>query len=236
MFWALTGDPLAYPKTLQGNWGREPGLPRLPFFSSDGVTSLWLNLLAVWLGLGCGGVCLGLLVRWVRARRGRAESAPALSPAVVFSLAYCCCVALVTIFVFRSDVANSARYIFATPFFVVLLGHVARMAPWPPRTYWLIGTVAVTTVAALGFPQVPGFAVGEALWYVGLTVAYGVVTVGSRQWRWGADALLLLYAFNLLMQFHLLDSFLTVLLGRMTCLPTLLPTGTPVLLARKFAL
>lgn len=209
MHWKLSGDPLAYTKALKATWGRELGLPKLPFFTTGGVTSLWVDMLAIWVGLGCGGCCAWLGWKWLKSRpvSGDVPQA-ALSPATVFSLGYCFSVALVMLFVSRSDMANYARYTFATPFFVVLLWQLAQLPPWSARTYWLLGAAALSTILTLGFPNVPGFTPWQALWYVGLTVLYMLVVLRARQWRWGADALLLLYVFNLVMQLHFLDSFL----------------------------
>jgi hypothetical protein len=202
-----TGEPFGFIKAHKF-WGHVLSWPNWPLYATTGVNMLWLEAIAMAIGLAAAGVCLALLIRagWQWARRTELVYP---SPAVVFSLAYSVCALLFIVFFQKGNVANLARYILATPFLVVLLWQVSQWPLWPARYYLAVvaGLALVWTIFG-AYTHFPAFSFGQTLWYFGLTTAYVLAYLGLRQWRYGREMVILLYMFNLIIQLHLMESLL----------------------------
>ena len=201
-----TGEPWGF-ILAQKHWNHRWQWPHLPFMTPSGIHLLWLDGLALWLGLVALGACAWLGWRWLR--RGR-RPLPAVPPAVVFSLGYCVSVTLFVLSHQGGSIWNIGRYLLATPFLVVLVAGLGRLPAWPGRFY------AYAAAAALGVWQLLGaftlefdsFTRGQSCWYFGLTTLYLLAYLALRQLRWQREVIVLLYVFNLVVQLHLLEGFL----------------------------
>ena len=202
-----TGEPFGFIKAHKF-WGHVFSVPDDALSATTGINMLWLEAASLVLGLAAMGICAGLV--WQGIRRGarhRALHHP--SPAVIFSLGYVVCATLFIIFFQHGNLANLSRYIMATPFMVVLLWQLSRLPAWPPLVYALIAASTLLVWPLFGaYSRFPGFTTGQAVWYFGLVTAYILGYLGWRQWPYGREILLVLYVFNLIIQLHLLDSFL----------------------------
>jgi hypothetical protein len=202
-----TGEPFGFIKAHK-HWGHVLSWPVWPLHATTGINMLWLEALALAIGLAAAGICLGLVGRIFRQWARRTELAYP-SPAVVFALAYSVCALLFIVFFQRGNVANLARYILATPFLVMLLWQVSRWPVWPGRRYAAVaGGLALVWPLFGAYTHFPAFNLSQTLWYFGLTTGYALAYLGWRQWRYGREMVVLLYVFNLLMQVHLLQSLL----------------------------
>lgn len=208
MQWQQVGEPFAF-ALAQRFWGHFLQMPVFPLTDPSGINVLWLDALALWLGVAAVGLCCGLAWRWLRQVRG-GETAAALPPQVVFALGYCVSVFLFILLYQAGSVWNIGRYIFTTPFFVVLVVYLSSRPAWPWRRYLLIAAASMLLWQAFGAYTLDfdTYTTPQALWYFGLVTAYLLAYLAWRQLRWQAEVTMLLYVFNLVMLLHLLEGFL----------------------------
>lgn len=197
------------------HWGHKLQVPHLPLISL-GVHELWLDALAFWVGGAAAASCVGAAIRvigqWHSATAASVwQRLPTLptSPAVVFSLGYCACAAGFTLLLQGGNISNTGRYILATPFIVVLVNFISTTLPWSRTRYGvLLGSAALLWTFFGAFGQMPTFTPGQSIWYFGLTTIYLTIYLATYQFRWSREAMLPLYVLNLVLQLHLLNSFL----------------------------
>jgi hypothetical protein len=214
LHWQATGNALALFNSYQ-HWGHEinwrlPGL----LHSAAGVPMLALDLLALLTMLLATVAALGLGIRWLLGwfRPGLAGAAP--SRAVVFSLGYCVGIAAFMVLYQAGDLANSSRYVLATPFFGVLLAQLPRWQSLKrsARWAWVIGAGSLIVVLAVwcGWPfRFPGFFPGEAVFYFAVWAVYvGLYLVAFSAWRYDREVRTALYILNVVYQMVLLNLFL----------------------------
>lgn len=205
------GEPFGFIKAHK-HWGHVLSRPGWPLHATTGINMLWLEALAIAVGLAAVGVCLRTVVRAARQWSQRLEQEYP-SPAVVFALGYAVCALLFVVFFQGGNVANLARYILATPFLVVLFWQVSRWPAWSGRRYAAVAVGLGLVWPIFGaYTRFPAFSFGQTLWYFGLTTAYALGYLGWRQWRYGREIVVLLYVFNLIVQLHLLESILQMYL------------------------
>lgn len=161
--WKQTGEPWGF-ILAQKHWGHTLGWVKFPLIDPSGINVLWLDALALWVGLAAISVCCWLGWHWLMQARGRADL-PLVRPEVVFSLGYCVSVTLFILLYQGGSLWNIGRYIFATPFFVVLLGNLAQQPTWPWRRYLLIGAVTLLLWQVFGIytEQFDNFSIGHAV-------------------------------------------------------------------------
>lgn len=202
-----TGEAFGFIKAHK-HWSHVLSWPQWPLHATTGINMLWLEALAMALGLAAAGLCLYLVIRTQRQWAHRL-ALPYPSPAVVFSLGYAVCALLFVVFFQKGNVANLARYILATPFLVVLFWQVSQLPRWSGRRYAAVAVGLGLVWPLFGaYTRFPAFSLGQTLWYFGLTTAYALGYLGWRQWRYGREIVMLLYMFNLIVQLHLLESIL----------------------------
>lgn len=207
---AQTGEWLGFYKA-QRHWFHWWRMPGFPLHSSAGILMLWLDALSI--GTATCAVLGTVYLLASRAWQFRHRVAsPAVPRVVLFSLVYCACAGIFTVFQQGGDLANSSRYILGTPFFAVLLWAAWQRAHhW--RT-WAVGAGLVLGVACLfGYPsRFDGFWPGQATWYFGLLDCYvaALLAAGGTPVRWALQRELsgAVYLFNVLMQVLLLNWFL----------------------------
>lgn len=205
--WWQAGEPFGFIKAHK-HWGHVLQVPTWPLTATTGIDMLWLEAVALFVGVLAMGVCGGLALRVAR-RWAERRTLVYPSPAVVFSLGYSVCATLFIVAFQGGNVANLARYLFATPFAVVLLWQLSQLPPWPRSIYWGVAAgTGLLWVIFGAYTHFPSFSPGQTVWYFGLISAYILLYLGLRQWRYGREATMVLYFFNLVMQLHLLDSFL----------------------------
>ena len=207
---AQAGEWLGFYK-VQRQWYHWWRMPDFPLRSSAGILMLWLDALSI----GTASFSVLSIVYLLASRAwlvGCRAGGPAVPRVVLFSLVYCACAGIFTVFQQGGDVANSSRYVLGTPFFAVLLWAAWQRAHhW--RT-WAVGAGLVLGVACLfGYPsRFDGFWPGQATWYFGLLGAYVAVLLaaGGTRPRWSFQRELsgAVYLFNVLMQVLLLSWFL----------------------------
>jgi hypothetical protein len=126
-----TGVWFAYFKHQADLWGRKFSMPELPFSSSLGPTFLWLNALALFTGIVALVLALKIVYNWL------AKNIPCTDKGLVLSALYIAALAMVNIFFNphwegKTNVFGSHRYIFASPFFFVLVYHFTRQYRYRP--------------------------------------------------------------------------------------------------------
>jgi hypothetical protein len=207
MQYQQTGEALGFIKS-QKHWSHVLQLPKHYLFTTGGINVLWLDGFALAIGLVSALAGVYLFRNRVLGWQKKTELIR-LSPAVVFSMGYCISVSLFILLFQGSNLANIARYTFATPFFAVLLWQAHRMLPLS-RSFYLWLTVGLFAFWALfgAFGGIQGFSIGQSLWYFGLLTVYVIVHLAYPQSKWGREAWGALYVFNLVIQFYLLNSFL----------------------------
>ena len=206
--WKQTGEPWGF-ILAQKHWGHRLGWINFPLMDPSGINVLWLDALALWTGLAAIGMCCWLAWRWLKQARGQ-TTLPFLPLEVVFSLGYCVCVSLFILSHQAGSLWNIGRYTFATPFFVVLVSHLAQQPAWPWRRYLLIGVATMLLWQGFGVYtwQFDNFSLGQALWYFGLVTAYLLAYLTWRHIRWQREITMILYLFNLVVLLHLLEGWL----------------------------
>lgn len=207
---AHTGEWLGFYKT-QRHWNHAWRFPRLPLHTTAGINMLWLDGISISVALAsilAGGY---LVLRRLPGGAAKRANAP-VSKAVLFSLVYCGCVGIFTVFQQDGDLANSSRYVLGTPFFAVLLWaawqHAHRWSAWV-----LVGAMLLLLACALGFPhKFEGFWPWQATWYFTLMGCYvaAFLAAGATSGRWAFQRELSgsVYLFNVLFQVFLLNWFL----------------------------
>ncbi|MBO3271874.1 hypothetical protein [Hymenobacter defluvii] len=206
--WYQTGEPWGF-VLAQQHWHHVLQWPAYPWRTASGINMLWLDGAAMWLGLLSIGICCWLFVRLLQ-RILAQRQLPAVPSIVVFALGYCVCTFSFILLFQGYSIWNASRYTIATPFFVVLVWHVSRQPAWSFKQY------AIGTLFTMVFWQMFGiytddfdnFNLGESLWYFGLLTIYIFSYVGWRQLPFRREITMILYVFNLVMQLHLLESFL----------------------------
>ncbi|WP_162910748.1 hypothetical protein [Hymenobacter oligotrophus] len=116
MHYRDTGIWLAFAQAQRQGWNIRLQVPAWPLASWGGDMMTRYESLALLVGIACASYLGYLLLR-----PGKAVSLPF---AVVFSLAYLAGVAAITVSTKGGTVASLSRYVFATPFFAVLLSWV----------------------------------------------------------------------------------------------------------------
>jgi hypothetical protein len=207
--WKTTGEPWGF-ILAQKHWGHKIGVPNIPMIDASGIDMLWLDGLAVWLGVVAIGCCCWLAWRWLKSRQQLPGGSPATPPEIVFSLGYCVCVVLFILLYQGGNIWNMARYIFATPFLVMLVAYVASQPAWAWRRYAQVAaaTMVLWQIFGIYTRGLDNFSTLEALWYFGLVTAYLLVYLGWRQLRWQREITIVIYVFNLVMLLHFLDGWL----------------------------
>lgn len=207
MQWVQTGEAFGF-ITVHQHWGHMLQIPTLPLMATTGINMLWLEAVALTIGVGAAGLCLALVLR-ARRRWAERHTLAYPSPAVVFSLGYAVCATLFIVVFQGGNLANLARYIMATPFMVVLLWQLSRLPAWPRATYGYLAVGTALLWPLFGaYTRFPNFTTGQAMWYFGLITGYILAYLGCRQWRYGREIMMVLYVFNVVIQLHLLDGFL----------------------------
>lgn len=212
------GDALAFYK-VHALWGHVWEWPLLPLHSSAGINILWLDATAlVVAGLSLVS-CLTLGIQWLLSwRTAPAPSAPTvlpLSKAVLFSLSYCVGAGYFILFYQSGDLVGLARYILASPFFVVLCWQLGELQPQRAQRLAaaVLGAGLLAVLALGGLTGFNSFYPMQALVYFGLFLLYlmAYVTVGARLTPWFREISAALYLLNCLTLLYLLDLFLHVI-------------------------
>lgn len=200
--WQQVGNPWAFAE-VQRRWDHYFRLPSLPLTDYSGIDMLWLNGLALGLGLAAAGLAAWLL------RQALRRQAPTLPLEVVFSLGYFASGGLFILFFQGGSIWNASRYLFTTPFLMVLAGYLATQPAWPWRRYALLGGLVLVYCSAFGlFTNFSSFTLGQALWYFGVLTAYLLLYLAWRQLRWQGEATMLLYTTNIVLLLHLLNNLM----------------------------
>ncbi|UOG73109.1 hypothetical protein MTX78_13340 [Hymenobacter tibetensis] len=203
------GDAWAFYK-VHSLWGQTFKEPTFPFHSSAGINVLWLDSFGLLIALCSMVFCLGLGYKWLLSGRKKFHGVVFPSRAVLFSLGYCFGAGFFIIFYQGGDLVGLARYILASPFFVVLLWQIWQL---PPRQkVWLVGLLFVIyllVVSSLGgLWEFNSFYPRQAILYYALFFIYVVIhlAVSSNSIPWYREMATGLYLVNLLLliYFHVL--------------------------------
>ena len=207
-----TGEPLAFFKGI-AHWKhvlRFP--PRLPFYTDPGTPLFWLDALALFVQIGSALTVLTLLGRWlINLVRGTAWDRPPLT--LRFALGYFFGTAFYVMAYQESNMVGANRYVFATPYFAVLMTYAWHWTRTSPRwRHWVAGGGLLGLVAGavlFGFPyKFDNFLPGEVIVYLGLMALYALLWIVSQQEPLRREITTGLCLFNLVMQGFLLNLFL----------------------------
>ncbi|SDY15366.1 hypothetical protein [Hymenobacter psychrophilus] len=214
------GDALAFYK-VHALWGHIWQPPLLPLHSSAGINVLWLDATALVVAglslLSCLVLGLHWLTSWRTTPTATAVAAQALPPskAVLFSLSYCVGAGYFIVFYQAGDLVGLARYVLASPFFVVLFWQLGQLPRQRARQLAaaVLGAGLLAVLALGGLGGFNSFYPGQALVYFGLFLLYllAYVAVGARLTPWFREAGTALYLVNCLVMLYLLDLFLHVI-------------------------
>lgn len=112
--------------STQSAWNRTFAIPSLPFTTWDEARLIWLDGLGLIIALSALSLLLGITINKIkRPKKLR-------NPELIFSLGYLGCMGLITLFFSVVDaVVGTAfyslnRFVFATPFFMVLIIYVLK--------------------------------------------------------------------------------------------------------------
>lgn len=206
------GDAWAFYK-VHSLWQHTFRLPEFPLHSSAGIDVLWLDAFALLVAMCSLLGCLLLGSRWLTSiitKKYKGAGFP--SKAVLFSLGYCVGAGFFILFYQGGDLVGLARYILATPFFVVLLWHTwnqpLQQKRWLVAAVLGIGLVIMWGLGGLG--QFNSFYPRQAAGYFTLLllyiVAYVAVTSGVVPWYRELTAGLYIVNMLFIIYFHLLFS------------------------------
>lgn len=212
--WYQTGEWFAFLKAgAQWNDHKFGWPTSLVFYSSAGTPIFWLDSLGFLTGIGSG---LAVLITggWWLLGLIRRQPMPTISPEVCFALGYLFGLTFLAIGYQNGDLMGNNRYVFATPFAMVLLSHGWRyLVTVPKYPLWQLGTLAlvalVTAGLLFGFPsRFDNFSPGETALYFGLMIAYALAMLLSQSGPLRRELTAGLVIANMLMQGFVLNLFL----------------------------
>lgn len=154
---ADTGDWLGF-YTAQSGWGNKPGWLTFPFGSWGGNDIVRLDAVAMFFGLFISGALL-----WHALAKIELINVP--RSIRVLSFTSLISVTLIVLVLRHGQLFSLNRFIFCTPYFLVLL-HVARSSvSWIPRMHWMVMFLLLEAFFALfgSFVHIQNF-----LWFTGL--------------------------------------------------------------------
>ncbi len=216
--WYQTGVWFAYIKAQTMFWGHAIHWPKFPLVTWEGARLLWLDGTAFLFCLAPLPWCIWLLAK-VFSKKTR-ESFAVPSRSIIFSA-----VALVMtgIFILLSNpyagkegtsLLSLNRYVYATPFLVLMLWHYQRS---PQFRTWAILLIILATVAAWLFlflgdlPYLKTYklpAMKEIVYFTMMTLYFtGYVLLNREKWR--KELRISYYWLNMVLQLAMFDTFLS---------------------------
>ncbi|GAB3827453.1 SulP family inorganic anion transporter [Hymenobacter jeollabukensis] len=204
------GDALAF-YNVHSLWGHKFHLPETLLNDSAGINVLWLDLAALVVVVVALVACLALGVRWLLGLGKAHTDAPRLSKAVLFSLGYAVGAGYFIVFYQNPDIVGLSRYIFASPFFFVILAWAWQYQQTQPRLWLGVLTACVLVATLVGWPwYFDNFMPLEATWYFVLFTLYclAFLFIGKADFRWYRELSVGLYGINLLALVYMLNLFL----------------------------
>ena len=200
------GDAWAFYK-VHSLWGQAFQEPTYPLHSSAGINVLWLDSFGLLIALCSLVCCLVLGCKWLLSGHRKFQGAVFPSRAVLFSLGYCFGAGFFIVFYQAGDLVGLARYILASPFFIVLLWQAWQL---PSRQKaWLVSLVFgvwLLVVSSLGgLWEFNSFYPKQAICYFALLFLYIMtyLAVGSKSIPWYREMATGLYLINLLFLIYL---------------------------------
>lgn len=208
--WCVTGVWFAFNKA-EAQWNHHLAVPQLPFTSNGNDSVLLLDGLALLVGVVAGIWALGAIAQVLRRQR------PTPNPVVLFSAVFLATTVFNTVIVAPITLTNQSslmslhRYVFSTPFFLILLNEfLPRQRPAPRTVLLVLGGVLLLT-AVLGMLGTRAFEldvlrlVVPGFLYAGVILAYSALwLLASRKWGW-----LTLYFSSLALQLFYLYTYTT---------------------------
>ncbi|MCS7078318.1 MAG: hypothetical protein NZ455_16520 [Bacteroidia bacterium] len=210
--WQQTGRWFAFIHALK-KWGTnvEIGFLKIPFYTWDKQKIMFIDLLAVWVGI-ISGIWLSVkLLQYLMPKiniHPRLKNVPNLGKVELFSLTYLFLVAFFALFV-KKEFVSSGRYTFATVFYSVFVLYVHRNYLFSKFSF----TVAVGIYILLSLLTVP-YPIPDnqiLLYRLGLTLLvllswFGYFYLKSKKYR-----LYLIFSIitaNVLVQAYLFERFI----------------------------
>ena len=132
----FTGDWLGF-FTAQKAWGNQPQLPSFPLSSWGGQAVTRLDAVAFLFGLTCAAYLCKIL--WGKMRSGKCN----VTPEVLLSCGCLSSITLLTLFFRGGELFSLNRFVFATPFAVVLLDHAMNMRRPLSLKHYALGFVGL---------------------------------------------------------------------------------------------
>jgi hypothetical protein len=206
------GDAWAFYKVHE-LWQHTLKLPDYPLHSSAGINVLWLDAFALIVALCSLVVCMLLGIKWLQWIFGSPDKAFMFPPrAVLFSLGYSVGAGFFIVFYQASDLVGLARYILASPFFVVLLWYIWNLTGrQQSQMVKLVLGVAFGVIGWLGGVwQFNSFYAGQAAAYFALFLVYigAYLIISTSMVPRFREVMAGLYIINLLMLIYLHQLFI----------------------------
>lgn len=201
------GDAWAFYKVHE-LWQHTFRVPDYPLHSSAGINVLWLDAFALVVALCSFVACVVLGIQWLlTAFRASRKPFSFPSRAVLFALGYCVGAGFFIVYYQGGDLVGLARYILASPFFVVLLWHTWQLPTRQKR--WVLSLALGASLGVIiwlgGTWQFNSFYAGQAIGYFSLFLLYVVtyIAISTSRVPWRRELATGLYVVNLLILIYL---------------------------------
>lgn len=205
------GDAWAF-YNVHSLWGHTLQAPGYPLHSSAGINVLWLDSFGLLIALCSLVFCLILGCKWLLSGYKKFRGAIFPSRAVLFSLGYCLGAGFFIVFYQAGDLVGLARYILASPFFVVLLWQAWQL-PLRQKA-WLVsllfGGCLLVASSLGGLWEFNSFYPRQVIRYFALFFLYvmAYLAVSSDSVPWYREMAIGLYVVNLLLLIYLHQLFI----------------------------
>lgn len=189
-------------------WGHTLRFPEFPLTTWGGYRLLWLDGIALWVGLGAGVFCAFLLYRTLVKKPIQLS----FSRPVLFSAGYLIG-ASVFVLLFQGGSIILHRYIFATPFFLMLLFNFLQLDLFTNKKMILV-VLFVTIITVLFWlllganKELDSMNYFQTIWYFSLMTIYLLSFAFIKHPVIGRHIISVIYFLNLIFQIYLFNIFL----------------------------
>jgi hypothetical protein len=216
--WLMTGVWFAYFLAQINFWKHSFRIPHFPLTTWDGARILWLDGISFWFCLVSFFFCLFIFIQWMRKKGNLPEKYPR---SVTFSGIYLFMTMLYVLFfdVYDSNGGTSLlsinRYVFATPFIIILIHHYTHLSKVNGWIYlFLLASILFTWLLCGAYSQLEGLTAYKlphlkTFFYFGMMTVYIGLYALLRFEKFNKEITIGLYCLNVFLQIYLFNAFLS---------------------------